>query len=357
MSVSHAAPGGTFVYVAQNGARQISVLRMAPENGALTWVEDVPASGNVQPMTVSPDRRFLYASLRSEPFSVASFMIDGGTGKLTHMGDTPAYESMVNIALDRTGRFLLGANNPKKVLRTGNLTVAPIGPQGFVQLHDQMVRTPPKLHSVQVDPSNRFILGASCDGDAIIRHAFDAATGELSLEPLTPVMVEPGRGPRHIRFHPSGRFFYVVNEYDASVVVFRYIPQSGMLAEVQIVDAKPEGYVPGDRRGKGISAAGADLHFTPNGRWLFVSVRGSFTIAVFAVDPATGRLTVAGHFPAPAEPRGLAVDPLGRYLLAAGDVANNLVVHRIDGQSGALEVIDEYPMGDGPNWIECVRLP
>ncbi|SEJ74118.1 6-phosphogluconolactonase [Sphingobium sp. AP50] len=348
--------GGTFVYVSQHASRQISVLQMEPETGALTHIQDVP-TGRVQPMAVSPDQRFLYASLREEPFSIANFAIDRATGRLSHLGDTPGYESMVNIALDRTGRYLFGANNPSKVLRTGIISVAPVGPQGFVQASYDIVRTPPKLHSVQPDPTNRFILGASCDGNAIVRYAFDPITGTLDLDPLSPILVEPGRGPRHMRFHPNNRYLYVVNEYDASVCAFRYNPHSGMLAEIQVIDAKPEGYEPGDRRGKGISAAGADLHLTPDGRWLYVSVRGSLTMAVFAVDHSCGLLKAAGHFPMPAEPRGFGIDPSGRFLFAAGDVSSNLIAHRINPVTGALTQIAEYALGDGPNWVECVRLP
>ncbi len=348
--------GGSFVYVSQHASRQISVLQMSPETGALTHVQDAP-TGRVQPMAVSPDRRFLYASLREAPWSIANFAIDGATGTLTHLGDTPAYDSMVNIALDRTGRYLFGANNPSKVLRTGILSVAPIGPQGYVQAGPDIVRTPPKLHSVIPDPTNRFVFGASCDGNVLVRHSFDAVTGTLDLDPLSPIIVEPGRGPRHMRFHPNGRFLYVINEYDASVCAFRFNPHTGMLAEIQIIDAKPEGYVPQDRRGKGISAAGADLHFTPDGKWLYVSVRGSLTLAAFAVDHVSGQLTSIGHFPAPAEPRGFGIDPFGRFLFVAGDVSSNLVAHRIDGATGKLTQIAEYQTGEGPNWVECVRLP
>jgi len=348
--------GGIFVYVSQHASEQISVLRMDPGTGVLTPVQDVPATGRVMPLAISPDRRFLYASLRNEPWSVASFAIDGWTGELTHLGNTPAYETMVNITTDLTGRFLFAASNSPKGRRTGILSVAPIGTQGVVQSPYEMVRTPPKLHSVQPDPTNRFIVGASCDGDAIVRHRFDAATGIFDPEPLPPVLFEPGRGPRHFRFHPGGRSLAVVNEYDASVCVFRYNPQTGGMAELQIADAKPPGFVAGDYRGKGITASGADIHYTPNGRWLYVSVRGSLTIAAFAVDQTTGKLTNVGHVPAPDAPRGFGIDPFGRFLFAAGDESNDLIAYRIDGTSGALTQIAEYATGGGPNWVEVVRL-
>jgi 6-phosphogluconolactonase len=347
---------GIFVYVSQHASAQISVLRMDPDSGALTPVQDVAATGRVMPLAISPDRRFLYASLRNEPWRVASFAIDGQTGKLTHLGNTPAFETMVNICTDLTGRHLLAAANSPKGRRTGILSVAPIGAQGVVQSPYQMVRTPPKLHSVQPDPTNRTIVGASCDGNAIIRHRFDAVTGVLDPEPLAPVLFEPGRGPRHLRFHPNGRSLSVINEYDASVCVFRYDCSTAALSEIQIADAKPPGFVTGEYLDKGVTASGADIHYTPDGRWLFVSVRASQTIAGFAVDQANGTLTSTGHAAAPDAPRGFGIEPLGKFLFATGDVSRNLVAYQIDQTNGALTKIAEYATGGGPNWVETVRL-
>ena len=350
--------GGVFVYVSQHGSEQISALRMSVETGELTAIQTVAVTGKVMPMAVSPDSRFLYAALRSSPlWAVASLAIDRDNGTLTLLGTTPAFDSIVYLSTDRTGRFLFAANNPHHADRAGSLTVNAIGQQGFVQAPYEVFRTPPKLHAALADPSNRFVFATSCDGDAIVRYPFDAATGLLGPDPMPPVLVEGGRGPRHLQFHPNNRFLYLVNEYDASVCVFGYDMGSGNLSEIQIVSAQPPGYVPGERRGRGISAAAADLHFTPDGRWLYVSVRGSLTMAAFLVDPATGRLTSAGHFPMPKEPRGFSIDPFGRYLFAAGDASNNLISYSIDPGSGALTRIAEYPMGDGPNWVECVRLP
>jgi 6-phosphogluconolactonase len=347
---------GIFVYVSQHTSAQISVLRMDPDSGALTPVQDVPATGRVMPLAVSPDRRFLYASLRNEPWQVASFAIDGQSGKLTHLGNSSAFETMVNICTDLTGRHLLAAANTPKGRRTGILSVFPIGVHGVVQSPYQMLRTPPKLHTVQPDPTNRYIVGASCDGNAIVRYRFDAVTGAIDSEPLAEVLFEPGRGPRHLQFHPNGRSLSVINEYDASVSVFSYDPVTAALSEIQIADAKPPGFAIGEYLDKGVTASGADIHYTPDGKWLFASVRASLTIAGFAVDQATGTLTSAGHAPAPNAPRAFGIDPLGKFLFAAGDVSRNLVAYRIDQASGALTQIGEYATGDGPNWVEVVRL-
>jgi 6-phosphogluconolactonase len=185
----------------------------------------------------------------------------------------------------------------------------------------------------------------------MVRFAFDSAAGLLDADALPPVLVRPGAGPRHFVFHPNDRFMYLVNEYDASLYTFAYDVRKGALAELQTSSAFPPDV---ERKG---SARAADLHFTPDGRWLYVSVRSTLTLAAFKVDVTTGGLTPAGHFPTVDEPRGFNIDPFGRYLIAAGRIANKLAAYRIDPETGALGKLAEYPTAAGPNWIEIVRLP
>ena len=101
----------------------------------------------------------------------------------------------------------------------------------------------------------------------------------------------------------------------------------------------------------------ADINFTPDAKWLYTSIRAVPTLVAFRVDPLTGLVTLAGHFPAAKEPRGFRIDPFGRSLFAAGLQANTVTSFKIDRESGALAKLAEYPTGDGPNWIEVVRLP
>jgi 6-phosphogluconolactonase len=185
----------------------------------------------------------------------------------------------------------------------------------------------------------------------MVRYAFDAATGLLDPDPLPHVLVRPQSGPRHFRFHPNNRFMYLLNEYDASLVTFGYDARNGALSELQISSAIPPGF------DAGATARAADLHFTPDAKWLYASVRGSSTLAVFKVDGLTGMLTPAGHFPTLKEPRGFEIDPFGRYLVAAGRLTNSLVSFRIDAETGGLTKLAEYPTAEGPNWVEILRLP
>ena len=355
------AESGICLYVSHHGSNEISVWRMSSETGELTPVQTVPTEVKVMPLAVSPDRRFLYAGLRKKPWTIASYAIDGQSGKLTHLTNTPAFESAVYLCTDQTGRYLITANNSTNYdKRTGIFSINAIGDRGCVQSPYEMFRTPVKLHCVRPDPTNRFLFGASCDGDMIVRYAFDAVTGIVNPDPLPPVMVLRRTGPRHIMFHPNNRFMYMIGEYSASIYAFRYDARNGSLSEIQIAEGTPPGFEPvarGDGGRLGISSSGADLHFTPDGRRLYTSARASSTIAAFRVDPVTGLLTCEGHFPMPKEPRGFNIDPTGRYLFAAGEISKNLVSFRIDSETGSLTRIREYAVGEGPNWLEFVTLP
>lgn len=140
---------GLYVYVSHQRSRHISVLRMSPASGELSRVQDISVTGRVMPLAVSPDRRFLFAGLRSEPYSIASFAIDGSNGMLTHLWDAPAAESTPYICPDRTGRFLFAAYNPsERSRRTGSISVSAIGAHGYVQAPHQLIRsTSAKLHA------------------------------------------------------------------------------------------------------------------------------------------------------------------------------------------------------------------
>lgn len=342
-----------YVYVSQQDARQISVYRMS-SSGELSKVQDVSVPGKAMPMAISPDRRFLFIALRTEPYSIASFAIDGANGTLTHLGNASAPNSAPYISTDHTGRFLLGAYNPEGEpagRRTGWISVSAIGPHGHVQAPHQIIRTPPKTHSILPDPSNRFAFVASCDGDAMVRYAFDATTGMLHPDPLPPVHVQPKSGPRHFVFHPNYRYMYLLNEYDGSLYSYGYDASNGALVEIEVSSTVPPEF------DKERVVRAADIHITPDGRWLYASGRHPLTLAIFGVDATTGRITPAGHVPVAREPRGFNIDPFGRYLLAAGLQANTLTSYRINSESGALTKLAEYPTGDGPNWIEILRLP
>src|SRR5436309_11120991 len=167
--------GGTFVYVSNADSKDIRVFEL-DSDGGMTPVQEVALDvpGQVMPMTTSPDRRFLYAAQRSEPYSVATLAIDGLSGELTLLGLAPLLNSTPYICTDRTGRWLFSASYQ------GNLvSVSPIGPQGFVQPPNQVVRTEPNPHSIQIDQANEHVLVPSLGCDVVLQWKFAAVGARM----------------------------------------------------------------------------------------------------------------------------------------------------------------------------------
>jgi 6-phosphogluconolactonase len=340
----------TVVYVSNAGNPAVGLFAMNRESGELTAIDTVPVPGTGKPsptsmpMAVSPDRRFLYAALRSEPYTVASFAIDRGSGRLAHLANAPLADSMAYIVTDRSGRYLLSASYPGS-----KLAINPIDPQGRVQGQTtQVIPTKPKAHCILVDAANRYCYATSLGGDIVMEWKFDAATGRLSPNSPDAIAVEPGNGPRHLAFHPNRRFLYLITETTARIAGFAIDPAAGTLKEIEIVDTLPARSTE--------KPAAADLHVTPEGRFIYGSERKSSTIAGYRIDEATGKLTPIGRWPTEKTPRGFNIDPRGRFLLAVGLDSNAMTVHRLDPQSGALSVAGQYPMGKMPNWVEIVDL-
>jgi len=341
------ATAATFVYVGCTDSNEIHVLQLDPQNGDLSPVEKVTIPGIAKtagstPMAVSPDRKFLFAATRGEPMVAASFRIDPATGKLSHVANGPLDGSMAYIATDRSGRFLLAASYPNN-----KVTVNPIAPDGTVQPPKQIIPTEPNAHAIQPDAANRFVLATSLGGNVVRQFRFDSETGTLSPNDPPAAQVKGNAGPRHFAFHPTNGRVYLVNELEASVYVFAYDSETGTLKERQVISALPENNPD--------KIWAADLHLTPDGKFLYASERGTSTIAGFTVGPADGTLSLIGH--TPTEPRGFAIDPAGRYLLAVGQLSDSMTSYAIDVTTGKLTRLKRYPMGKNPNWVEIVNLP
>jgi 6-phosphogluconolactonase len=338
-----------YVYVGNSDSQDIIVFALL-SSGDLVPVETVAvpgpaARGGSLPMAVSPDKKFLFAGLRNEPYSVAAFAIDGKAGTLTLAGRGSLVDSMCCIVTDCAGKFLIGAS-----YGGSRISVNPIGMNGVVAPVQQVIPERPNAHCIAVDPSNRYVLSSSLGSDAVYQDKFDANTGRLVPNDPPAIRVHAKAGPRHLVFSPDAKFVYLVNELDATICVFPWDDKSGTLkSQIQIISALPGGF-----SGKPWAA---DIHMTPDGQFLYASERTSSTLAAFRVDLETGVLTVIDFYPTETQPRAFNIDPSGRYLLAAGQLSNSLTVHAIDGQAGKLRQLKRYSTGRNPNWVEIIDLP
>ena len=330
-------------YVACADSREILVLELDAANGDLALIQKVPAGGIVMPLATSHDRRHLFAALRSQPYAVASFAIDPLSGHLQALGSGPLPDSTPYIALDRSGKYLLWASYSGH-----KIGVSVIGLDGLVETAHQVIDTEPNAHAIVPDPSGRYVFVPCLGGGMVMQWKFDAADGTLTPNTPAAIAQQPGAGPRHFVFHPTGRHAYLLNELDASVTSFAFDGDSGLLTQMQNLSI-----LPGDFSGQPWAA---DIHLTPDGRFLYASERRSSTLAVFAVG-ADGRMERIANYATETEPRGFAIDPCGRFLLSVGQASNSMTSYAIDGASGRLRELKKYAMGKNPNWVEIVTLP
>ena len=334
------------VYVSNSESNDISVFSLDPKSGDLSAIDIVPIPdtkvGSSSPLAASPDKRFLFVGNRGEPYSVATFAIDPKSGKLTYRSKGPLADQMAYLVTDRSGRYLLGASYG------GNkVSVNPIGPDGSVGPVQQIVETPPSAHSILTDAANRYAFAASLGGNVVNLYRFDAASGQLSPNDPATVGVREKAGPRHFRFHPNNRFVYLLNELDGSLTVFDYDAARGHWGEKQTASVLPPGF--------GGKPWASDLHVTPDGKFLYGAERTTSTLAGFRIDSQTGTLTHVGNWPTETQPRGFAIDPAGRYLLAVGQTSHRLSGYAIE-PDGGLRKLKDHPVGQNPNWVEILDL-
>ncbi len=341
------AAAKTLVYVSHADSKEIYVMELNSHSGGLTLVEKVPAGGTVMPLAVSPNRRFLYASLRSAPFSVTTFSIAPDSGKLAALATVPLADSMANIATDKTGRFLLAAS-----YGGDKISVNPIAPSGLVEATPvQVIPTGKNAHAVMADASNTHLLASNLGSDAILQYQFDPATGRVAPNTAPALATVKGAGPRHFVFHPNQRFVFGTNELNGTVSAYGYNAAQGTLTWLSTVSALPAGFAWKE------ALATADIHLTPNGKFLYASERTSSTLTAYRVDAETGALAVLASYPTETQPRGFNIDAQGKYLLAVGQKSNALTSYAIHPDTGALTVLQRYDMGKNPNWVEIIDLP
>src|SRR6266581_2366548 len=360
---SASALAATFVYVSNAEDGDIGAWSMRAD-GALAPLARVQAAKVVMPMAVSPNRRLLYAASRSKPYTVHVYSIDSGSGALKPVSTAPLAESFPYISLDKTGRFLFGASYAGHLI-----SVNAVGKDGRVaDRPQQVIPVGRNAHSIRADATNKFVYVPNLGTDQIFQFVFDAKTGRLASNTPAVAQMKQGTGPRHFIFSPDNKFVYLLSELVGTVTTLSLDRKTGLLAEVSSASALPPDskLVPGAPRG-GIGAPGgppprntdndiwaADLHLTPNGKFLYASERTTSTLAAFSVDSTSGKLSYLSSAPTEKQPRGFAIDPRGRFLVASGEKSETISVYAIEPASGALKLLQKIPTGKGSNWVEIV---
>lgn len=345
----HAAAGTTHVYFGtytgpKTGSQGIYVSSFDPATGRLGEPTLAAETENPSFLTLHPTRPLLYAVNEVSTFegapegSVSAFAIDAKTGllralnRVSSKGGGPCH-----LSVDRAGRHVLVAN-----YGGGSVASLPIGKDGrlspaagFVQHTgsgaDPKRQKGPHAHMIEADPKGRVVLAADLGLDKVLLYRLEAKTGALAPADPPHLSTAPGAGPRHFAFSSDGRDLYLFNEI--LMTITRYAHDGGRFTEKETVSSLPAGASPAE------GDSGAEIVVHPSGRFVYASNRGVDQLAVFARDPATGRLTVIEHVPSGGKtPRSFAIDRSGRWLIAAHQRSQSgqVGVFRIDPASGKL---------------------
>ncbi len=366
LAASMGAAAATFVYVSNAEDGDIAAYRMNPATGELQLGARAAAGKLVMPMAVSPDRRYLYAALRAKPFTVLTYAIDPSTGALKQVSSSPLAESFPYISLDRTGRYLFGASYGAHLV-----SVNAVGSDGRVSAEPlQVIPIGRNAHSIQVDATNRFAYVPSLGNDQIFQFVFDEKSGRLASNTPAVALLKAMTGPRHFVISRDNKYLYALGELTGTVTTFAIDNKTGLLTEVSTAGGVPPEaqLVPGAPRGA-VGAPGgppprnvekdiwaADIHMTPNGKFLYISERTGSTLNAFSVDEQSGKLSYVGNTATEKQPRGFTIDSGGKFLVATGEQSPTISVYAIDQGNGALRLAGKYPTGKGANWVEIVSF-
>ena len=358
-AATHRVYFGTYT---NKDSRGIYVAEFDATTGKLGAVELAGEATNPSFVAIHPSRKFLYAVGEIANFEgqktggVSAFAVDTATGKLTLLNQQSSQGAgPCHVTVDTMGKTVLVAN-----YGGGSIASLPIGPDGkllpaasAIQHTGKSVnerrQDAPHAHSINLDPANRFAFVADLGLDKVLVYKFDAKTSTLMANDPPGASVAGGAGPRHFAFHPTGKFAYVINEIANTVTAFKYDPNAGTLTVIESLTTLPADFT-------GTSHT-AEVVVHPSGKFLYGSNRGHDSLAVFAIDTKTGKLTAKGQVPTGGKtPRNFNVDPTGRWVLAANQGTNNVTVFRVDAETGMLSSTNQSLAVSAPVCIRFVAV-
>lgn len=314
----------------------IYLLHKNNENGHLEMKSTVAKVVNPSFLTISPDRRNLYAvSEVADGLSgfIYAFEIKNDNSLiLLHKLSTDS-PSPCHVSLDNKGQYVFVANYMGGVVKMyKRMDDGRLSPSDQINLEGSGTHPEqggPHAHTVKVSPDDRFAFIADKGSDKIWIFKIDTAEGKLLPNEQHFMQLQDGAGPRHFTFHPNGKYAYVINELDNTINAYSYDSSVGGLSELQSIST-----LPGNFEGPSFCA---DIHVHPNGKFLYGSNRGHDSIAIFKIDENSGKLDLIDHVSTQGNfPRNFAIDATGSYLYVANQNSDNIVLFNIDKDNGSL---------------------
>jgi 6-phosphogluconolactonase len=341
-----------FVYVgsytdAPSTAKGIYAWRFTPRTGSLTPLGLVAETVNPAYVCATPDGRFLYATNwqtanAATDDTMSAYAIDGKTGALKFLNKTSAGGGLPNqVIVDPHGKMAVvtnyGFHSTSPEQNNSSLAALPIqadgklGPPFYIDHHTGPALSPRQTtgahtHGVTFTKDGHFAFVAELGLDRVYSYRADAKPAMMPFDPPF-VSVTPGAGPRRLVLSPDDKFLYVNHQNNSTVSVFAV--DGGTLEEIQQLSTVPAGFT-----GRNSTA---EIQIDKSGRFVYVSNRGADTIAVYQVNPGSGRLALREFIPSLGRsPRNITIDPTGEYLFAANQGSDNVVIFKLDQQTGHL---------------------
>jgi 6-phosphogluconolactonase len=317
----------------------IYVYRFNSADGIAKEVSHVHIS-NPSFVAVTPDERFVYsveedAASNGKGGEISAFSFDKATGRLSLLnrqpsaGDHPCY-----VSVDKTGKWVAVGN-----YSSGSLSILPVEANGGLGAATTVIKhegsgpnkarqAAPHVHCTFFSADNKFLFVPDLGIDKVMIYAFDETTGKLTAGKQPFAASEPGAGPRHICFAPNNKYAYLMEELGGTVVTYKY--KNGKLKSKQRISSMPAG--------DSSFAGSADIHVSPDGRFLYASNRAEAnTIAIFSINQQNGKLVLIGHQSTLGKtPRNFNFDPTGNFLLVANQNSDAIVVFKINKETGLL---------------------
>lgn len=350
--------GRMFAYVGCRTSKErnargegIGVYKMDVASGAWEPVQLLKDLANPSFLAFDRANKFLYC-VHGDLGEASAFRIDDKTGEIALINTQACGgKNPVHLTPDLTNKFMIVAN-----YATGTVGVLPINADGSLGALGDVAKLggepgPHKTqqkgihpHMVPYDASNRFIVVPDKGGDKVAVFKFDPAAGKLVANEPPSVKAREGAGPRHIAFHPSKPFAYLVNELDSTIATYAWDSEKGTLKALQILPATPANFT-GDNTSAGIA-------ITANAKFVFMSNRGHDSIVTYAVDAATGLLSAVGWEPTQGkQPRFFTLSPDGKFLYAANENSDTIVTFRVDDGTGKLTPTGQVIKSGSPTCV------
>jgi len=333
-------------------SQSIYQYQIDTDSGALTPVSSVKAGLNPSYLTFDNNKRFVYAVNEDNNGLVSAFIVNPLNGKLTLLSQQKVTGGPCHVSVDRANKVVLVAS-----YNSGSVAVFPIQQTGYlspasdVKYHhgssvDKDRQEGPHAHFVTMDPNNNFVFVVDLGIDKIMSYRLDVNQGKLN--PIGAAFTtRPGSGPRHLAFHPNGKYAYLIQELSNTMTVLNYNSQQGTFSEIQTLSTLPQDF-------KDHSQAAA-VKISADGRFLYGSNRGHNSIVVFSVDNNTGKLNVVQFMSTGGDwPRDLTLDKLNKFLIVSNERSSNVVTYRIDQSSGKISPTGKQIAVTSPTCVKVI---